>query len=424
MPPKRNLLEIAKVNFLSLVDRPANQHSHAVIHKRDGETKDLRSQFGAMFKGFLDRLAKIGAEGTTPEQIAKDAVSFQQMSALDRLWTLGSSLQSSIASIVGDAEQSAESKQKLIDASLSQYRDAVLALNTDDAAFQALEESGETATVKKDDYSGDVMKRACPDCGADMGTATTCPQCGYTAPPITKAVEDGTTPQPPAAAPRAGEHGVMIKSEEGTTMHKRTPQTFTDLAAANTFVATVMDELNQAITKRDELQSEIDAAKDPLAHVTKGMPPAAATLVRNQHAELENLRKSNAERARTERIAKAVGKEDLTADERTALSVVFKALDGEPVTAEDRTKAEDFFATMFKQYNAMADELEGLDLGIVGGADGAELDDAGVEAAVTKRAGELMAADKTLTRPQAITKAYEENPALYDAHSSTEAVPA
>jgi hypothetical protein len=337
----RNRLMLRKLTELSLVDNPANPHARAVIYKRATGMKLIRKNFDQLFKRFLDSV--------TPH-VQKEAQSYAQTRAIDQLWSKTNALSTSISTIIsGDDTQDEKAKQ--LDATLSQFRDDIQALNTDDSAFQGLSDE----EVGKESPAAPV---------ADI--------------------------TPPAVA--ANDHPV---SQEPTM--KRVAKSFTDLAAAQAHIG----ELTTELCTLDERVDKLEAAADPIAAITKGMSTEAATAYRAQAERVAKL-EQNAEVSK--RIAKAVvivGKAG-DGEDHQMVATILKSIDG-------NADALAYIEKLFSQYNGMVDLIDGLELG-GDSADGAP----DANTALQKAAEEVQKINPKMSHAEAVKRALEINPALYD----------
>jgi hypothetical protein len=353
---KRTKLEMEKLGELSLVDNPGNQHAMAAIFKRmTGAKVTTRKAFAGVFKQFMNAVAP-------PELIAKEAQSYASTRAVSVLWDRHSALSSSISSILSD-DSTAEVKAQQLDVTLSQFRDDIQALIADDSAFAALdpETVGKTETET-------------PPAPAEVAKAEVIP--------------------PSVAEPTAGESS-DTPAEQGNIM-KTTPLTFTEVGAANAHIAKLTTDLNAAVEKVDTLE----AAADPLASITKGMPPAAAQLLRTQAETIAKLQ-TDGQLVVLVTKAKAIAKN--TGADLDKLAIVLKAING-------NADAEAFVTDVFAKYDAMLGEMEAMVVGDGGESEGG----ADAMSALDAAAAEIQKLNPKLSHAQAVAKALVVNPALYD----------
>lgn len=353
-------LTMKGLDELSLVDNPANQHAAVAIAKRMRGAPKFADRLSALAKRFLNKVAP--AEQVELEAIIKEAETYEDVLNRPEIWEKNSALGQVVSSIIDDDALSKDEKRAKIDAALSAYRDDILSVT-----------KAAAATCEK---CGAVMKDgACPD--------------GHT----TKAV-------PPAPA-----DPVTIEPTGAENM--RTAKTFTDLAQANAHIGELTTELVKVEGERDDAVTKAD----PIAAITKGMSPAAAVEYRKS---MDRIAKLEADRLDTGRVAKAlrIFKGVISDDDAgtNAALAVMKVLDGVASDAE-RATALEFVTKLATQHAEVVKELDGLE---VGGAGANATSGEDRDEALTKAAREIMKVEKGLTLPQAIAKALEQNPDLYD----------
>jgi hypothetical protein len=175
-----------------------------------------------------------------------------------------------------------------------------------------------------------------------------------------------------------------------------------DLEAATTQVDTLTKERDDLVAKG--AVSDIEKGDADLTAILAKADPAVAAIITKQAADLKTA---------TEAIAKA-------ADERTTTTMVAKAA-ALPMISETPTELGEVLKTAYGVSDEFGTQVEGLlkaantqiaqgNLFASFGKSGAEVT---VSASVDAAAAELRKGDPSLTREQAITKAYEQNPALY-----------
>lgn len=353
------------LDALSLVDNPANQHAAAVIAKRMKPAVKLSDRLGAFAKRLLDKVAPPEQLAAELAGIVKDAETYEQALNDPEIWEKNSALTSSVSSILDDNDLTPDEKKAAIDAALSAYRDDIQSVI-------------KAAAVCK--TCGAVMKDgACPDGHAQKS-----------APPI----------QP---APGAED--------------MKTPQTFTDLAAANAHVA----ELTKRNNELEETVTTELAKSDPDYMVVKGLPEAQAAIVRKDRKDSrDRIAKLEAERLDDRRVSKAekMFKGIISDDDagRGAALAVVKCFDGVASDAERKT-AEEFVTKLAAQHAEVVKELDGYE---VGGAGSSTTESEARGERLEKAARELMKVDKALTLPLAIAKALANDPDLYDEEDAPE----
>lgn len=356
---------MTQLGELSLVDNPANQHASMVIAKRAPAAGGFRDRLTTLGKRLLDAAippADIQAELAA---IGKDAESYEEALNRPKVWEKFSAIEEVIRTVMDDAELTVEAKREKIDAALSSFRDDILAITKDDTG------------AKK-----------CAECGSVL--------------------KDGACPQGHGvkkSEPNAGGAGDSTNDPiPGAEM--RTSQTFTDIAKANEHIGVLTTALNDAEGKLD---SEI-AKSDPVAVIVKGMSPAAAEAYRKMHernARLETERLNEGYVSKADKILKGAASAD--AEGRAAALAVVKTLAGVATDAE-RATAETFVTKLSEQYATLSAELDGYEVG--GGVGGAGTSDNADR--LEKAARELMKSDGKLTLHQAVSKALENDPSLYD----------
>lgn len=364
MAKTRNRLLMKALEELSLVDNPANQHSTAAIFKRANTLpQKARAEFRKRFTQLLDAV--------TPH-VKKEAQSYAQIRAVDQLWSRCNDLSSSIASILSD-DLTAEKKRELLDTTLAQFRSDVQDMNVDDAAFT------EDEVAKEDDATNTPNE----------------PTGASEAPPAPEPIA-----APPATAePSAGATGEKDESQ-GHIMKTRVLKTFTDVAAANAHVAELTTEVNTLVEKVDTLEATVD----PMAAITKGMAPAAAAAFRAQAETIAKLEANQQNAGRITKAAAIVGKTGDAADVEKVANIL--------KSVGDDATAVEFLTGVFKNYGAMLEMVDGLELGTnEGGEEGA--DDAFAQ--IQKFADEIQkAATVPMPRAVAIAKAMDAHPELYN----------
>lgn len=175
-----------------------------------------------------------------------------------------------------------------------------------------------------------------------------------------------------------------------------------DLEAATTQVDTLTKERDDLVAKG--AVSDIEKGDADLTAILAKADPAVAAIITKQAADLKTA---------TEAIAKA-------ADERTTTTMVAKAA-ALPMISETPTELGEVLKTAYGVSDEFGTQVEGLlkaantqiaqgNLFASFGKSGAEVT---VSTSVDAAAAELRKGDPSLTREQAITKAYEQNPALY-----------
>lgn len=375
MAKPRNRLMMKQLGELSLVDNPANQHASAVIAKRaEPEPAGFRARLTALGKRLLDAAIPPAEVQAELAAIGKDAESYEEALNRPKVWEKFSAIEEVIRTVLDDQDMTVDAKREKIDAALSSFRDDILSITKAD----------------------DAGAKKCPECGTELQKGA-CPQ-GHGV----KKTED---PNPHAGGAGASNTDPIPGAE------MRTAQNFTDVAKANEHIAVLTTALNEAEGKLD---TEI-AKSDPLAIITKGMTPAAAEAFRKMHernAALEAERLNERYVTKADKILKGVVSDD--AEGRGAAIALVKTLAGVATDAE-RATAETFVTKLAAQHAEVVKELDGLEVG----GNGASTSGAAERGErLEKAARELMKADPKLTLPQAVSKALEADPELYEEPAS------
>jgi hypothetical protein len=360
-----NHLQMRRMTKLALVDSPANQHAMTVIAKRQ-EPESFRARLSTLAKRMLDSVVPPEQVGTLLS-LAKEAETYEEALNQPKVWEKFSALQTAVQGVMDDDGLGTDEKRTKIDAALSAFRDDILSVTK-------------------------AVNPTCAECGAVMKDGA----CSASADHVKKS-EPITEPPTPGAE----------------TM--RTAQTFTDVAKANDHIGVITKEHNELQTKYDALV----AKSDPLAAITKGMTPEQVAIVkadRERIAKLETAQLESGFVAKADKILKAVLSDD--EEGRKAGLAVVKTLAG-VATDEERATAETFITKLAAQHVEVTKELDGYEIGASGAGDQVT-DEGSRDEALTKAARELMKSDKTLkTLPQAVAKALELNPELYEAGEQT-----
>lgn len=397
-----NKLKDLSVTSVDLVDQGANPDAHIRLFKRGGETADpdigLFEKFLKWFrKGYAAATQEEdvdGGESPETEEVEKEAQTFtenltreQMHYVTEEMFDCSYALSDSFASILCDDTLTTEAKQSLMAKSLDEFTETVKAALPEWAAGKRMETNDKTAGIQKSrdqqqaldkllksyDLGGEVAetketneKEVTDTMNIDKSKMT--PEERATLETLEKKYgvaksEDGTAGAPVAEAPAA----------EPTPAPAETPATPETPAAEEPASADLHPEVAKALADFQEL-------------------------TKRQNAEMEELKKS------------------LEIERLTSVAKKYEVLGKKPEELAkklyDMKKAG---GSVYDEYIALLDESVSTveKSGLFGEIGSNNQGSAGAEAALGMKAAELAkSATDGMASPDAIVKAWEENPEL------------
>lgn len=392
-------LKNLSVTSVDLVDQGANPDAHIRLFKRrEEEDPDLGlfQKFARWFaKGYADATQHQEDQDDTQDGVAKEAQTFaenltreQMHYVTTEMFDCSYALSDSLASILCDETLTTEAKQDMMAKSLDEFLQTVKAALPEWAAGKRMETQDNPAGIQKTDDQQKALDNLLKSHG--LGSEET-----ETKIPNEKEVTDTMnidkskmTPEERATLEALEKKYGVAKSEDGAPDAGAAPETTPDSAAEQTPEATQTPEAQENGDQAGaELHPEVAKALADFQELTK-----------RQTAEMEELKKS------------------LEIERLTSVAKKYEVLGKKPEElAKKLYDLKKAGGTVYDDYITLLDENAATlaKSGLFGEIGSNNQGSTGAEAAIGMKAAELAkSATGGMTSPDAVVKAWEENPEL------------